>query len=100
MRDLKGIGANGHSFARLFESIRDFLNIPEKNSESGPSVTSREPPASSDAACVAVTARFEDVLIKMADKNVHRVFVCADAFEYFGNFRLFCLSFHAVVSQI
>lgn len=78
IRDLRGIGVDGPFFSRLFRTVKDFKatvarEYPKLGSRAhyyigNTPVTGR---------CVSPEDTFEDVINKMADGCIHRIFVCS-----------------------
>lgn len=80
VRDLRGVGHSGSKFFRLFRSVKDFKNIvSQEYSQLTPRTHWSTMPVPSMPVYVTPSQTMEDVLNKMEDGNLHRVFVCDEA---------------------
>jgi CBS-domain-containing membrane protein len=77
VRDLRGIGVDGPFFSRLFRTVKDFKEtVVREYPALGPRAHYYLGKTPVTARCVHADHTFEDVINKMADGCIHRVFVC------------------------
>lgn len=77
VRDLRTVGTSGEFFHRLFRSIKEFKKLArEEHSVLAPRTHYSKKMTPRRAIFVTPDDNFEDVLNKMYDGNIHRVFVC------------------------
>ncbi len=78
VRDLRGIGVDGPFFSRLFRSVKDFKTVVVREYPAlGPRAHYYLGKTPLAARCVHDDMTFEDVINKMSDGCIHRVFVCS-----------------------
>jgi CBS-domain-containing membrane protein len=78
VQDLRGIGVDGPFFSRLFRTVKDFkAAVAHEYPELGPRAHSYLGKTPCAARCVHDDMTFEDVINKMSDGCIHRVFVCS-----------------------
>lgn len=80
IRDLRGVGASGSKFFRLFRSVKDFKQLSDQEYDQlTPKTHWSTAPVPTKPVFVTSSNTVEDVLEKMEDGNLHRVFVCDEA---------------------
>lgn len=79
IRDLRGVGANGSSFHRLFFAVSTFKDLVRREyPRLAPPTHYSHKPSPVSAVYVTPSATLEEVIDKMSDGNLHRVFICSD----------------------
>jgi len=79
IRDLRTVGTSGEFFHRLYRSIKEFKKLArEEHSILAPRTHYSKKQVPRKGLCVALDDTFENVLDKMYDGNIHRVFVVED----------------------
>lgn len=80
IRDLRAVGTSGEFFHRLFRPIKEFKKLGrEEHSKLAPRTHYSSKLVPRRALYVTMDQTFEDVLDKMYDGNIHRVWVCESA---------------------
>jgi len=78
-RDLRGIGTSGENFVRLFTDVRKFKSlVRDENPRLGPRSHYNQGKIPLTGLYVRQSDTFEDVIKKMKDGNIHRLFVVTD----------------------
>jgi len=76
--DLKCVGVNGENFSWLFKTVKEFKQFSrEAIPLAAPRSHYSKKPVPRTALFVSEKNTFEDVIRKMDDGNIHRVFVCS-----------------------
>lgn len=79
IRDLRGVGTSGENFFRLFRTVKEFKRMARQDYPRQASwVHFSNKPVPVDGLYVTPEHTFEDVLDRMNDGNIHRVFICSE----------------------
>lgn len=77
VRDLKGCGTDGSKFSRLYQKVKTFKTMTRKeNTKLAPATHYSKKAVPAGAVYVVPQDTIEDVVRKMDDGNMHRVFIC------------------------
>lgn len=86
IRDLRGVGTDGENFFRLFRPVKEFKRLARQDYPRQASwVHYSNKPVPVSGLYVTPESTFDDVLSKMNDGNIHRVFVCSEDSVANGN---------------
>lgn len=78
IRDLRGIGSDGENFARLFNSVKQFKEDARREfPRQAPSTHYSSKTVPRGSLYVTPDQTFREVINKMNDGNIHRIFVCS-----------------------
>jgi len=78
--DLPCVGISGENFAWLFKTIKEFKQLSRETIPlAAPRTHYSKKPVPRTVLFVSEKSTFEDVIRKMDDGNIHRVFVCSQA---------------------
>jgi CBS domain-containing protein len=79
-KDLRGVGASGEDFSRLFEDVKSYKQFTKQRfNRLAPTAHWSIAPTPIKGRYVTEEQTFEDVIRKMRDGNIHRVWVCSAA---------------------
>lgn len=78
VRDLKGCGTDGSKFARLYQNVKTFkAMVLQENDKLAPTTHYSRKNIPGDAVFVTPENTMADVIHKMDDGNLHRIFICS-----------------------
>jgi CBS domain-containing protein len=77
-KDLRGVGYNGETFSKMFDTVSSFKEYVRREfTRLAPRMHWSSAPTPIKGRYVTEDQTFEDVIRKMRDGNIHRVFVCS-----------------------
>lgn len=77
VRDLRGVGENGSNFSRLYQTVKRFkTQVREEHKKVAPTTHYSNKKTPLSGIFVTPEDTFEDVISKMDDGNLHRIFIC------------------------
>lgn len=89
VRDLRGVGTDGSKFYRLYRTVQSFKDaMLDEHARLAPTTHYSAKTVPSTAVYVTPNSTMEDVIAKMDDGNLHRVFVCSAESARVGRPRL------------
>lgn len=85
VRDLRGVGTDGANFHRLYQTVATFKQrCRTEHGRLAPSSHYSTKPVPLQGVYVTASDTMEDVIRKMDDGNLHRVFICSQESHHMG----------------